>query len=922
MRPVTFLLERLSVSHFGGVNGFVDLDCRAPLTVIYAPNGTGKTSLVEAVYWAFHSGDQREVREPRCLAADRTVDTTVALTVGGPEGRHTFTRSLASTGVDDRFVDGVRTPPVEYLRRLAPECSVAELNPLSQKARLVRYLCANRIVTSRTLSHLIDSNNAQLRAEAMADLLGTRAQQNAIKQLSLYSQRLAQRIAADEAEVSWRLGRREALLPKVETAETDLAQLTNDICGLLHLPVPQDASNVQLSLERSAEEQRLAVASDQERLELLARALDGDAPEAVVRSLERTRKEIAASRAANDASVARAEDAVKRHQAGLRSQRKEIDLLKSLDAIADEIAAIVRERGTGDIWRDLRRHAEAVATAFGAAATARRQWADLEKGLAQWGRTAATIESRQTAIETASKELSKLRSVSELNSDIRQVDKALELEVKRVELLADARADLLAASNELLKISSEESRCPTCGHDWKTHQRLRTAIEKASASIPGSRKDAAERVQSLRRQRKAFESALRARGELEGRMQELGKALKTARERQRSTLAIASRFSIKEPWKRSDDVIGSWMYRLSIAELFEKIDSIDKSTLSSPALPDEKDSVDLWCQALRDRTKAARARLTRFTEELEKEQAQVVAGRRTGAELEARLAAVDHALKAARTTARQCVDALRHFAVTELSAAIVAGITERISHRADELRRAVAALVVRRAALEAREARQETDALNAELRPREHCLAELRSELARAERTIETIEDTVSRQNVSVFSQLAPVVSQLFKRMQVNRVFNKVEVDSELHLSGLLGALTIQPELFSDGQRQDLALSLFLARAYSMGGTFLLDEPLVHLDDVNRVALLDTLRAFIMSGARHPQRTHLALTTASWLTTRHIIEKFVRADHAGDGGSLRVYQLRGNVNIGVHAEEVYPRAIARRANEPTAFDSH
>jgi hypothetical protein len=40
---------------------------------------------------------------------------------------------------------------------------------------------------------------------------------------------------------------------------------------------------------------------------------------------------------------------------------------------------------------------------------------------------------------------------------------------------------------------------------------------------------------------------------------------------------------------------------------------------------------------------------------------------------------------------------------------------------------------------------------------------------------------------------------------------------------------------------QDLAL--FLARARSLGGTFFLDEPASHLDDLNRVALLNIFRA-------------------------------------------------------------------------------
>ena len=106
---------------------------------------------------------------------------------------------------------------------------------------------------------------------------------------------------------------------------------------------------------------------------------------------------------------------------------------------------------------------------------------------------------------------------------------------------------------------------------------------------------------------------------------------------------------------------------------------------------------------------------------------------------------------------------------------------------------------------------------------------------------------------------------------------------------------------FSQGQRQDFALSIFLARARGLGGTFFLDEPLAHLDDLNRVALLDVFRAI---GLENDQSLGFVLTTASRSTARHFAEKFMRVrpggfGQYGDGKLLSLVELRGNPRVGV-----------------------
>jgi ABC-type uncharacterized transport system ATPase subunit len=101
---------------------------------------------------------------------------------------------------------------------------------------------------------------------------------------------------------------------------------------------------------------------------------------------------------------------------------------------------------------------------------------------------------------------------------------------------------------------------------------------------------------------------------------------------------------------------------------------------------------------------------------------------------------------------------------------------------------------------------------------------------------------------------------------------------------------------FSMGQRQDLALSIFLAKARGIGGTFFLDEPIIRLDDLNRVALLDMFRVLV---EEEGSRVSLVITTASRSLVRHFQEKFNNVPSRGDIPALSVIELEGSPRDGV-----------------------
>jgi exonuclease SbcC len=132
--------------------------------------------------------------------------------------------------------------------------------------------------------------------------------------------------------------------------------------------------------------------------------------------------------------------------------------------------------------------------------------------------------------------------------------------------------------------------------------------------------------------------------------------------------------------------------------------------------------------------------------------------------------------------------------------------------------------------------------------------------------------------------------------------------DAPLSWRAIAEDYSLDPEAtFSQGQRQDFALSIFLARARGLGGTFVLDEPVAHLDDLNRVALLDVFRAIILEDSGG---LSFVLTTANKPLVRHMIEKFAAVGSQGVapqqvefGHTLRLVGLEGNPRTGVRLVE-------------------
>lgn len=184
--------------------------------------------------------------------------------------------------------------------------------------------------------------------------------------------------------------------------------------------------------------------------------------------------------------------------------------------------------------------------------------------------------------------------------------------------------------------------------------------------------------------------------------------------------------------------------------------------------------------------------------------------------------------------------------------------------------------------------------LQEELDARQVVLERLDAAMASADADVARLAEQARAVAKQSFDALHTSINGIFRRMQANPVVTDVQLSLDGGLSVRVGDSDLDPfHQLSRGQRQDLALAIFLARAHALGGTFFLDEPFTHLDDLNRTAVLDLLRAITLQSAG---KVRLVITTASETLARHIQAKFARVPTPD---ALRILELSGGPTVGL-----------------------
>lgn len=947
-------LNSLTIAAFRGISDPVHFDLSAPLTLVFAPNGTGKTTMCEAAEWLLTGQVERlkdgkgfdaQVLRSKFAAADQAASVEADLFLAGvprflarhAEGAHS--PAISGPTRDDT----ARSGPHELLSLLAPAAATGEAHHLTAINLRQRWLKGTRFLSAEALAALVDTDEETIdrRTQVFADLLGIRHLLDAERQCEKYAGELGSRLRGlkqltkqqeteardltaalaagpDEAPARTISARSEAaaaatLLDDGGDAVGDDASLDNRLEALTathrrqrHAFDARSAAAQRVEAEWSARTSMVAAVDENIALETklaadLSQIEERGRAAAAALTERRSEREVADEDARK---LAGAKDRLTHLGAILLATLLDAGLLtgapQSLDSLAQGLAE--------SRWTDAAREARRVDLAA--------LKASLEKSASTMERLRlinADIECRAPA-RVSEEALAILRSdAADADARARMARSALDATAEPVSRLQAAARDLVAHDH------SGTSKCPACAHDWGDAAALRAAIEdalKAAPAIAASARAAADT---------ASEAARGAQTRLDTALSV--DAAIAALEKERAALSAAAEQRGREVARlglstdRTLDEIASAQARLDVADALAELTAARDSL--TPALPGGPAPVlppDAAVPGLLDQLEASFSTRGQVVQLRLAELAKAIETATTERDaLRATHAGTQQRLRECRETLRDKGAELAGLRASWDEAApnvawsdtALAELKQQLASDANRLQRAEAHIEAARTAWAAETRRKRLDALQKAITPALERQRHMTDRIAAANRARAIFQEAYATNSRRQVQDLSRVVNPLFARMHANRVFDRINLGEDsafLHWLADAGGEQLDPGRdFSQGQRQDLALALFLARARSLGGTFFLDEPVIHLDDLNRVGLLDILRATVLENSKS---LNLVITTSSRALARHLIEKFSSVGPietpSGLSNPLRVIELDGNGRSGVALQTIYP----------------
>jgi len=945
------------VSHFRGLNDSVRFDFSSPLTVVYAPNGTGKTTMCEAAEWLL-TGQVERLKEGNGFDAlvlspkfpsqnDATTSAAASLYIDGTEQ---FVRrdvdgsqSSAAYGADEGAAVTLR--PNELLALLAPVAAADEAHAITAINLRQRWLKGTRFLSSEALAALVDTDEETIerRTQVFADLLGIRHLLDAERQCEKYIVEIGRRLrnltkmtesrSAEVTDLELALGPDEA----AGTSHSSSARLEADTAANLFAP-----EDTQWFVEQpNLDDQLASLTALHSRYKHLFDARSHAAKRVEAKWSIRSSLEMAVTEGINlEAALAQSLAQIEKdgRQAATEltdfNSRREAtyllaqELAKAKDELTHLGAMVVATLLDGGFADDLSLSLIELSHKYSEyqwPASARQQRRHELKGL-ELSSAGSSYETKRLAeldleVSAARSDAPSREELEHLQEKAAETVSHAKAATKLLDAVASPVARLQAAARELLNHDHgvDIGKCPLCSHDWKDAENLRSAINATLSAAPelvvAARSGVAAADDAATLAHSQLNAALQKQKYLHGlekeqsdlqlanavhdrELERLGVSQGATAEEFKSLAAhldVADAISVLLSARDGilPTVFGS-EFRMpasgfQVADLHQHLDTVFEArhrvvqlelaelAKSIEAAISNRDDLRAKYAAAQQNLKDCRLGLEQKSAELASLQS---AWQEASPDIEWSNAELD-------TLMSELTKENVRLTVIEghITAARAAWAAESRRSRLLELQQATQLLID-----ESRVMTGRLDAAN------------------RARAVFYEAYTTISRQKVQ---DLSRVVNPLFARMHANRVFDRINLGADtdfLHWLADAGDQQLDPgKDFSQGQRQDLALALFLARARSLGGTFFLDEPIVHLDDLNRVGLLDILRATVLESSN---TLNLVITTSSRALARHLIEKFAGVGlvetPSGRQPPLRILELDGNGRSGIRLSTVYP----------------
>lgn len=908
-----FSIEHLTIQNFRGIPGVLQLDLSAPLTVIYAANGSGKSSVCQAVEWLLTGKvDAVPADSHSCIWGGKETSVTARCRIGNEfiELRRTSSGLIFSTSQISRLLSDI-----ELLIMITPEETGADgRSDIRQKLK-TEWLRSSRWLYSSALSLLVDNQHATLRKQIFANILGYGHLIPVLNKLNAYvnaipsDRSLLTKLRRVEEEISlitistdqsqhWlthftrSLDEYTALtgyLPNIDTVH----ELQCEDAAINAAQQEQILNTRQLYLNNIVTGQEALLSSEQRETELKERVT---AHSKQLTALTEQGYQLTAGINANDRLI----EASKTHfgqleLSSIHLQRWSELSVRLSQSIGIPVHLLTRENILAEYPNISRPNADrqAILKAWRFLSDNRSQWDGFNNTLKALNLKAASSPALETIIAL---ELAK-KAADDNYTKLDEYFKSL----------SSATEQLRALGLQLVR-KSHDLNCPLCSEPQPDHQKLVDRIELAQsamspvteAALKASIDAASEATKATAvwlATQKSYDEAMLAQNEIDRITQQINKIISESGiglwERDTTPSVLSSK--LEQSIKQSELTI-------SVAIFLEEISAI---VPTEGHLSEHLDyQISLKLTSLMGEIKEENLKQDDLikvgnekTEEMKSVQDKITAVKKD-------IEIAQHALSVHSSQQAQLLVSWRFLAgdipVTKEK---IQELLREQSYDLDRLQRAKCSLEQAKAAL----ASSQEYAKHAELlREREL----INKQITLRQKRLDTGNDTLNAwsQHVSTVSQnrlrkLLTPASELFSKMHANEVYQSLSMGQEHgafcwqaivdELSGETKTIDAESH-FSQGQRQDLALSLFLARARSLKGSFFLDEPVAHLDDLNRVAMMDIFRMLTTS----EPSMRLILTTASNGFRRHLRQKFSSGDCHN---KLRIITLEGNPKQGVTA---------------------
>ena len=969
------LIDQLNIQKFRGISDYLSLDLTAALTVIYAPNGTGKTSICDALEWLLCGSIGRltllDKSEVRCRFGSEDIESFSEAVISHNQKPFSFKRVLVDSGSQlywkDQLSDYKQSTDQELLRQI-----VTALPPSGSSNRAkVDWVRSTRFLETESLNLLIDSDDESndTRKLIFSNLFGVNEYQRSENSLNKILRKLpAQRTIEKEiTKANDRISEFQSLIDKQTNEKSD--EFKEHIVGLLKTVSKKFELGEQEISEFDIEDQykklEIALVEYRESIEKKVTSVtfvekNLSAHEDCVVKIESQKDKIKS----NATSLSKVTDKHKQEKDELDKLREEhaadskllVDLSETLKKLENEFSnvdlqletfmrPIVNGSEIGDRKEKILGAIDQMDKNLGELNNRYSLILQSIENLPLWVQKSESLKGMQKELNDIENRLPK-KDATSLSEKISEVKILLDrLRSSREKALGELEL-VITSGRKYVDEHDEVNECPLCDQKYNDNTELKSRIEskfsklsarsQEEAGLAAEHNDLTKQLQNennLLKQHKELAASKHAlieelsvfeegftrlgvhkdeltnsdlvskkladiRDEHSKQIKEVGEKCKLYRD------ARKAHGELENALIRAQSLFAHWSE--VAGELVVAPKSIDDLKVSIKALVRVLDGIlDMTKKTIEKRS----LQIDSLSAEIEKLAKDEI---RQEEELLGLKKQLDEYLQKHDEIMRRWKDVSDS---DSISKAKIKEIIEKHGDKKNELNEALA--LFKKAGeyferiREEKKKEQEISVIRKELMATKVELEEWsnqRDARLTIEKEITVIQEQVKKFVSREIKPLSNTISTIYLRAQGNRFINSISAEpTEKGLLNWIAELDEEGNSFdkmqalSQGQRQDLALSIFLARARSLGGTYFLDEPLAHLDDLNKVALLDTLRV-IVSEENSVANLRLVLTTASKNLLRHLREKFSLVERPDGSPVLRIYKMLGNPKIGLEVE--------------------